>query len=205
MSGRRNFKIPKLTYGHGINDADYVTQVKSTGWNCPFFLTWKNMLKRAYSKAEHERRPSYIGATVCDEWLSFSAFRSWMESQGWEGLQLDKDLLVRGNKEYRPDRCCFVSHRINSFLTDSSSTRGDLPIGVCLHKATGKYAAQVQDIGGRSRHVGLFSDPNDAHLAWAREKHNIALILADSESDPRVSAALSSRYSNYNHYQQVTP
>ncbi|MNM90355.1 hypothetical protein D3C81_1026130 [compost metagenome] len=196
MSGKRKFKNPKKTYGHGLNDADYVTKVKSSGWVCPFFLTWKNMLKRAYSSAEHARRPSYIGTTICNEWMSFIAFKKWMEAQDWKGKQLDKDLLVPGNMEYRPDRCCFISHQVNSFLTDSEATRGGLPIGVSLHKKTGKYVAQIQVCGVGKKHIGLFENHDHAHQAWLGEKHALSLILAGSEQDSRISTALATRYSS---------
>ena len=196
MTRKRNLKNPVLVYGVGINDSCYVTQVKSTGLVCPFFMVWRNMLKRAYSHSEHARRPSYLGTIICAEWLSFMSFRSWMETQSWQGKQLDKDLLSPGNKEYRPDRCCFVGHNINSFLTESSASRGDLPIGVNLHKATGKYAAQIQMCGKGRKHIGLFTSPEDAHKAWLFEKNKLALMLAAKESDPRISSALSSRYSH---------
>lgn len=197
MKGKRNLKNPRLVYGVGVNDASYVTQVKSTGLVCPFFLVWRNMLRRAYSKVEHAKRPSYAGSSVCSEWLSFMSFRAWMDRQDWKGKQLDKDLLSPGNKEYRPDRCCFVSHQINSFLTDSAATRGELPLGVTLHKATGKYAAQIHMSGKGRKHIGLFVDPEEAHRAWLHEKNNLAMPLAAKESNPRISAALSSRYSTW--------
>lgn len=195
MGGRRAFKNPKFTYGHGINDADYVTQDKSTGSVCPFFLTWKNMLKRVYSTAEHARRPSYVGTIVCGEWLRFSSFRIWMESQDWQGKQLDKDLLVMGNKVYSAATCCFVSREVNSFLTDSAATRGILPIGVYLHKDTGKFAAQIQIRGKGRKHLGLFDNADSAHQAWLKEKLEIATRLAAKEVNPMIANALLARFS----------
>lgn len=195
--GKRAFKNPKLTYGRGINDSEYVTQDKSTGKVCPFFLKWKNMLKRAYSQAEHARRPSYVGTIVCDEWLRFSSFRAWMEIQEWQGKHLDKDLLVAGNKVYSPETCCFVSREINSFLTDSAAKRGGLPIGVCLHKSTGKFAAQIQAGGAGKIHLGLFDDANRAHSAWLTAKQEIAERLAAKETNPLIAKALLVRFGSY--------
>lgn len=198
-TGRRNFKSPKLTYGHGFNDADYVTQDKSTGLICPFFQAWRNMLRRAYSPVEHARRPSYIGTVVCGDWLRFSTFKAWMEQQDWQGKQLDKDLLVPGNKVYGPDTCCFISRSVNSFLTDSAGTRGRLPIGVSLHKDTGKFVSQIQLCGAGRKHLGLFDDPDLAHRAWLAAKRELAVELARSESDPTIAGALIRRFavSNY--------
>lgn len=194
MTGKRNFKNPRLTYGRGINDADYVTQCKATRKVCPYFLVWKNMLKRAYCKIERSRRPSYAGADVCAEWLKFSSFKGWMELQDWQGKQLDKDLLVPGNKIYSPETCCFVSREINSFLTDSLATRGSLPIGVCIHKATGKFMAQIRAQRNGRKYIGLFDSEQAAHEAWKAEKHKIAIELAASAGDHKISSALSSRF-----------
>ena len=46
---------------------------------------------------------------------------------GWE---LDKDILVKGNKIYSPDTCCFVPKEVNTVFTKRQSKRGDYPIGV---------------------------------------------------------------------------
>lgn len=194
MTGKRSFKNPRLTYGRGINDADYVTQCKATRKVCPYFLVWKNMLKRAYCKIERSRRPSYHGSDVCAEWLKFSTFKGWMELQDWQGKQLDKDLLVPGNKIYSPDTCCFVSREINSFLTDSASARGDLSIGVCIHKDTGKFMSQINAQSKGRKYIGLFDSEQAAHEAWKSEKHKIAIELAASAGDDKISKALSSRF-----------
>ena len=161
------------------------------------------MLKRAYSPAEHARRPSYVGTIVCDEWLRFSSFKAWMESQDWQGKQLDKDLLFVGSKLYSPATCCFVSREINSFLTDSAATRGSLPIGVCLHKATGKFAAQIQVGGKGKRHLGLFDDADSAHSAWLTAKQEIAEKLADKEANPLIAKALLVRFAGYRKQEQT--
>lgn len=119
----------KLVCGVGINDADYVTQkwehhgydangkqIQTLVWKCPFYNAWVNMLSRAYSVKTLKRQPTYEGTTVCKEWHTFSVFRTWMEKQEWEGNQLDKDLLVQGNKEYNPETCCFLPQTINNFI-----------------------------------------------------------------------------------------
>ena len=131
----------KLVYGVGINDADYIVciyeelprtngkQNQKIVWRCPFYSRWMSMLRRCYSKAYQEKQPSYKGCSVCEEWLTFSNFKSWMETQDWEGKQLDKDLLVYKNKIYSPETCVFIDQRLNTFLVKSNKTRGDYPLG----------------------------------------------------------------------------
>lgn len=195
----------RLIYGVGVNDIDYVAQKFTTidkkdvlVWVCPFYSRWKSMLARCYSKKEQQAKPAYKGCSVCKEWLTFSNFKAWMEKQEWEGKSLDKDLLVRGNKVYSPDTCIFIDQRVNTFLTESTATRGDYPIGVNFRQSSGKFAASCRDITtSKRKHIGYFSCPNEAHKAWLAFKLEQAKILAVEQTDPRVAKALIERYENY--------
>ena len=120
-------KTRKLVCGVGNNDSDYVVTKFETIvvngklkqkliWVCPYYRVWKGMLERCYSIKYQESQPTYIGCSVTDEWLTFSAFKNWMEKQNFEGMQLDKDLLIEGNKVYSPETCVFVSGMVNNFI-----------------------------------------------------------------------------------------
>jgi len=207
----------RLVYGVGVNDADYVVEVrKTTGyvegkqkrklvWGCHYYQTWKNMLNRCYSEKWYIKNPTYIGCYVCDEWKRFSNFKRWMEQQNWEGNQLDKDLLFPNNKFYSPDTCVFVSKRVNTFLTERGTSRGQYPIGVhCMKKKKNRvneynkpYIAKVNDGTGTQKHLGCFATPEEAHQAWLTAKLEQAKILAAEQTDPRVAKALIERYENY--------
>ena len=189
---RKLLKKPKLVYGVAVNDADYA--VNTTGSDgkkrrCPYYSTWKSMLMRAYSQKYHAKRPTYIGVTVCEEWHSFMAFRAWMETQDWEGKQLDKDIIVPGNKVYWPATCVFVSSQINGLLGDRAAARGKWPIGVSWSRQTKNFYACVTE-NGKTRPLGLFTTPEAAHLAWRKEKLRIVRTAARDCDDPRVSTGL---------------
>lgn len=194
----------RLVTGVGLNDADYnvtlyerVNGKRKLVWICPFYRTWKNMLKRCYSDKWHEKHPTYIGCTVCEEWLTFSNFRNWMEQQDWENKQLDKDLLDVGNKEYSPSSCVFVPQIVNLFLTASGDARGEYPLGVAFHKKVKRFNAQCNNpFTCKREHIGYFTDPDQAHLAWKERKHLLACQLAESEhvTDERVAKALRERF-----------
>lgn len=97
--------VRELVYGVGVDDLDYPKKKLLPNGKysfCPYYQRWRGMIRRCYSKAQLGKNPNYEGCTVCDEWLTFSNFKSWMEKQDWEGKELDKDLLVRGNKVYSP-------------------------------------------------------------------------------------------------------
>lgn len=200
----------RLLYGVGLNDADY--NVKKMGfvgfvdgkrkeallWVCPFYAVWKEMLRRAYSAEYKERYPTYQDVSVCTEWHKFSVFRVWMEGQNWSGKQLDKDLLVSGNKVYSPSTCIFVSCAVNNFLTESGAARGDYPIGVSWDGRRGKFLSRCQDPEtGVRKHLGYFDCISTAHRAWLGAKLSFARTLAAQQADERVAEALVKRYENY--------
>lgn len=186
MKAKKN----KLVCGVGINDADYPTHryrtvVNDTGvkvlkleWKCPFYRAWTDMLKRCYYEKRQIIHPTYQGVTVCEQWHLFSNFKSWMEKQRWEGNALDKDLLVKGNKVYSPETCCFVSRRINSLVVESQARRGEWPIGVYLPKRSNKFRADCCRGDGKGVYLGLFETPDQAHVAWKAYKHELALEYA---------------------------
>ena len=119
-----------------------------------------------------------------------------MEQQEWWGKSLDKDIIVPGSKLYSPETCSFVLKATNSFVTASDASRGEYPIGVSLYKRTGKYLARCKNpFTGKNEHLGYFSTPEDAHEVWRKRKHELAQLVAATESDPRVVEALKKRYS----------
>ncbi len=200
--------MKKLVYGVGVNDLPYRTQVweelpKNGGkrvrklvFQCEYYAAWTSMLARCYSEKCLERNPSYIGTSVCREWLYATAFRKWMEQQDWQDKCLDKDIITPGNKLYSPETCAFVLQATNKFVTASDAIRGEFPIGVDLFKRTGKYRARCNNpFTGEGEHLGYFLTPEDAHEAWRKRKHELAQLVAATESDPRVVEALKKRYS----------
>ena len=203
-------KVGKLVHGVGVNDADYVVQKFETIgcvdgkrkqkliWICPYYQAWKDMLKRCYSTKTQERYPTYRGCSVSEDWLTFSAFKAWMEVQDWEGMQLDKDILLEGNKVYRAETCVFVSGTVNGFTTDRGNDRGEWLIGVYWNKRRSKFVSMCSNpFTKKQEHLGYFTCEQKAHTAWLKRKLELAKELAAIQTDPRVAEALINRYSNY--------
>lgn len=189
--------MKKMIYGVGFNDADYVVRPSINGERaiCHFYKTWSDMMKRCYSDKWRVDNQSYIGCSVSPEWHSFMAFKVWMETQDWQGNELDKDLLFTGNKTYSPDVCVFVSSITNSFTVDARAARGEWPIGVYFNINFKKFHARCcNPFTKRQEHLGVFECPNEAHLAWRKRKHEVALQLAELQTDERVANALRLRY-----------
>lgn len=159
----------RLVSGKGINDADYQISpiVNGKQTKCIFYQRWKHMLERCYSSKLHITHPTYKDCTVCNEWLSFMNFRSWMVKQDWEGMQLDKDIMFPDNKIYSPETCRFVTKDINTFFTDSRASRGEYLIGVTLN--CDHYRSRITHKGS-SIHLGYFGTEIEAHNAWKEHK-----------------------------------
>lgn len=191
-----------LAYGVGRNDADYPVTVHEVidgrsrmTWKCPIYTVWRSMLTRCFSEKYHIGKPTYVGCTVDTSWHSFSVFRQWVLTQDWQGKQLDKDILVPGNKVYSPDTCCFISWQINVFLTDSTATRGEYPIGASWKKRIGKFQSRCGNPHTKGDdYLGVFHTADQAHMAWATQKLKHAEALASEQSDARVADALVRRF-----------
>ena len=187
-----------LVEGVGINDATYqVVYHERVGkkWKiidrCPYYSRWAGMLRRCYGRGIPK---SYNGCSVCEEWLTFSTFKTWMEKQDWEGKELDKDLLVFGNRAYSPTTCIFVSREVNMFLvSDRLGSDRTLPIGVSFEAYTGKYRAVIAE-SGKYKNLGRFLTPDEAKIAWLNRKGELALSLAEKETDEVIINALKARY-----------
>ena len=202
-------KLRKLVYGVGVNDADYAVtewetivvngvRKQNMVWMCPYYLAWLNMLKRCYSTKYQERKPTYKGCSVSEDWLTFSNFRSWMERQDFEGKQLDKDLLFEGNKVYSAETCVFVTKGVNLFTTDCGAARGEWSIGVCWHKGVNKFMSRCRNpFTKKKEHLGYFTCEAEAHQVWLKRKLELAHLIAAEQTDERVAKALIARYTNY--------
>lgn len=189
---RRNYKasIKSLAMrssicGIGINDADYLTNPKVNGKviRCPAYVAWSSMITRAYSQKYHAKFPTYRMVEVCEEWKSFMEFRKWWVSNQVDGWQLDKDLLS-DQLIYSPETCVYVPCWMNAFTIDSGAARGLWPIGVHLHKPSGKFNACCRNPKtAKEEHVGLFISPDSAHQAWKSRKIGWALALKRDMDD----------------------
>jgi hypothetical protein len=180
-----------LVCGAGVNDANYHVQPVVDGKQliCPYYRRWHSMLKRCYDPRYQALYPTYIGCTVVKEWLNFMAFRAWMMKQDWTGNQLDKDLLITGNKIYSPESCVFISGHVNSLLCDSAAIRGQWPQGVSFYKKTGKFRAQI-NINAKVKSLGYYLTSEEAESAYLIEKAAEIRRHANLQEDPRLVAAL---------------
>jgi len=173
MSGKRS-----LVYGAGVND--WVGAVKVDGKVIKEYQLWRDMLKRCFDEKYKQKYPTYEGVTCSKDWLSMTTFIedvSQMRGFGFDGWALDKDILQKGSKLYSKDTCCFVPHEVNNLLIKSDRIRGEYPVGVNFHKATGKFKAYLK-INGKQKNLGRFTTPEEAFFAYKAAKEAQIKVVA---------------------------
>lgn len=179
ISVEKVFARPTV-YGHGKNDVNFQGDVGGKRiWQ---YVLWKDMLKRCFCEKVKLRYQTYQDVTCCSEWLSFATFLEWCNKEvdykgKPQGMALDKDIIIKGNKVYSPEACSFVPQAVNLLLTSSGAIRGDWPVGVDLHKRTGRFRAQL-NCYGKVDYLGLFDNPQDAFAAYKIAKEAQIKVVA---------------------------
>lgn len=139
------------------------------------------------------RDEGYADCTITPSWQWIENFSEWFYTQIVEDdFEIDKDLLVKGNKLYSPDTCVFVPRSINTFLTDRHNHRGEWPVGVTYHPRINKWQATC-NFDGAPNYLGVFNCPIKAFYVYKETKESFAKVLAErwkGRVDPRAIQAL---------------
>ena len=147
---------------------------------------WQNMLRRCYSDKYQKKQPTYEGCEVSDNFKSYEYFYDWCNKQvgfGNKDWQLDKDLLVKGNKVYNESTCVFIPAEINSLLTKCTASRGKHLIGVCWSNTHKAFKAQVSKSKGKREHLGFFNAELEAYNAYKTAKEAFVKEQAEKWKD----------------------
>ena len=164
---------------------------------------WSSMLSRCYGGGKHSEH--YANCSASDNFKDYSYFKKWCSKQiGFnckdenKGIfHLDKDILIKGNKVYSEDTCCFVPAEINCAMVSPKPHNKTLalPLGVSKRKDRAKFSATLACYG-RNKHLGSFTTVEEAVDAWKVAKSLYFLELAEKWKDivdPRVYSALVER------------
>lgn len=160
---------------------------------------WRGMLSRCMPYG-WVRNPTYVGTTCSENFKSYSFFYEWCNKQVGFGnkdekgknWQIDKDILIKGNKIYSEDTCCFVPKNINTLLTKSNSSRGKQPIGVFWDENRGSFRAVCSE-NNKLKHLGCFKTKDSAFSAYKLFKERLIKAVAEvykGQIDERVYTAL---------------
>lgn len=150
------------------------------------YKAWKRMLERCYNKNQQDKYRTYNNCKVCKEWLLYENFEKWFDKNYYtienQIMEVDKDILIKGNKIYSPETSIIVPHEINYLFIKKQNYRGNCPIGVCYHKRDNKYTASCSvciDLHKVYRkHLGYFDSELEAFNAYKIFKENYIKSVA---------------------------
>lgn len=185
-------------YHPSVYGIGYVGIEKYNRHTTKYKSIWSGMLERCYSKKRHKNNQSYIGCSVSEEWHNFQNFVKWYKEnynpETMKGWQLDKDILIKGNKVYSPETCAFVPQTINSLFIKCDINRGNTPIGV-FELESGKFSASMNRYG-KLLHLGTFKTIEEAFYSYKTAKESYIKEVADKWKDKIDSKVYQAMY-NY--------
>ena len=133
-------------------------------------------------------------------WVLFKKKLNFTEKNYYEipncRMELDKDILIKNNKIYQPNACCFVPQEINSLLVsknlktvkhhfnkNTSPTNQELPVGVTWCNDKNKYRASLNLGKGVVKNLGRFNTIQEAFECYKQAKENRIKEVANQYKD----------------------
>ena len=191
--GVKDPHLPSV-FGVGLLGTKYPSEVN--GVKTKEYVLWADMLRRCYSESFKKQHPTYKYCKCSENFKSYEYFYDWCNKQigfGVEGFELDKDLLVKGDKVYSEDSCIFIPTEINTLLTKRTASRGKHLIGVYWCNKGKAFRAQVSKNKGKRERLGYFKTELEAFNAYKQAKEAFIKEQANkwkSQIDPRAYNAL---------------
>ena len=163
------------------------TTIDKKGNRLKSYDVWRNMIARCYNpNIKNYKNYGAMGVTVCEEWHCYANFKKWFNRHYYtlenERVELDKDILVEGNKIYSPKTCIFAPKRINDLFLDSGykNKNRELPLGVS--KKDNKYEVGIS-IKDKTKALGRFNTPEEASQCYQTARSKYILELAEEYKD----------------------
>ena len=149
---------------------------------------WIAMLTRCY-KLYNYHLDSHINCYVYESWLNFQDYCKWYYDNIYYipgvKMQVDKDILIKGNTLYSPNTCVIVPNTINILFRKSHSNKtNDLPMGVYLDKGSKKNPYKVIfRYNGITKNLGHYDSIDKAKNIYANYKYKYYKELLYSYKD----------------------
>ena len=141
---------------------------------------WKSLIQRCFDRNFKKAHPTYEDCTLQEDWECFAEFYKWCEEKEYFniGYDLDKDLLMKGNKHYSEDTCVFLPRELNANISNKTSLNTTGFVGVSYEKRSGKYYASCR-INGKTVSLGHHKTPEEASAAYVKAKEDYIHSLAE--------------------------
>ena len=145
----------------------------------PSYSAWTFLMMRLFCEKRLLVNPTYRGCTICKSWCNFQVFSDWFYSHESYGLgyELDKDLLISGNRHYSPETCVMMPQEINKAL--KTVQVNSVVAGVRKRKSSKGYQSRCTVANGERKYLGSFLTPEEAFAAYVKAKEEYIHSLAE--------------------------
>lgn len=189
-----NIRNPYYPTLHGVaymGAGEHKAKIK--GKHVQTYSVWAGTVERCYCLVRLAKRPSYVGCYISDDFLCYQNFAEWYTAHECYGLgyELDKDLLIKGNKIYSAETCTLIPKEINLAIRVERIKDSNLPIGVMKNKVGG-FTSSIK-VGTTKEHLGTYKTPEEASAAYVLTKEAYVKELAlewKDKIEPRAFEAL---------------
>jgi hypothetical protein len=123
---------------------------------------------------------NYGDCEVSSEWHNFQNFANWCQGQqGFNTLEanIDKDILIHGNRTYGPETCCFVPRHLNAAVTGAKHTNVSGYAGVSETDYC-RFTSSIT-INNTGVHLGSFGTKEQAFAVYKAMKDVYIQTLAE--------------------------
>lgn len=191
--------------GIGINDTEIAgpactkRDIHGKKQNYLDYRIWYGMLIRTTDGQYKTSSPSYAECSIFEDWLLRSNFQKWylghevLYDNAGNLLELDKDILVPGNKEYGPNTCALIPQYLNVAFNNGIRKIDGLPMWVSYRKSNKgmkndlkkPYRASLTKENGKYIHLGYYTTPEEAHLIAQKQKISFLKDILKRYEDER--------------------
>lgn len=195
------------TREHGFDSGGVYVKRLSVNKKTPCYSTWTDIMQRCYSSEWKKKFTTYNSVTLCSDWHDYQKFATWYYNNYKEGFQIDKDILSDYYKvapSYSPVTCRMIPRDLNMLLVNrvGKSRNTNLPLGVCIHKPSGRYIAWCNNGEGKTINLGYKSSPQEAFVLYKAYKEELIKRKAeDHYKKGNIDATIYSALQSY----KVTP
>jgi hypothetical protein len=171
-----------------------ICEIASVGYvktpeNNPCYKFWDGIIRRCTGRVSEECSIIYKGVTISERWRRFDHFLDDLKDligfkeciENGVKWDVDKDLLIYGNKLYSKETCCIIPGTINAFFTNNQRRRNTSGyIGVSRVGKTNKWASWIRS-EGKNKHLGNYATPSEAYEVYHKEKIKVLEVYLQKD------------------------
>ena len=184
-----NFKkgLVKSPYDKSLLNIGYLGEGFKPNEKRHQYKIWNHMFQRCYNEKIRHKNVSYKDCTICEEWHNFQNFCKWYDENYYEingeRMEVDKDILIKGNKIYSPENCVLVPKIINGLFERCFTTNRKLPLGVSYAQDRNKFQATCSNGNQKTIHLGFYSSIKESFYVYKVYKEQLIKQIADEYKD----------------------